>query len=561
MREFGNFGPLVGAIDEGTSNVKFLIFAANTSEVLTYHQLPLKRFSPQQGWVEQDALEILSAVLECIEVTIDNLKKLDINPADVVGIGVTNQRETTIIWNSTTGEPLYSAIVWLDVRTCKTVDDLLQTKGAHSIYAVTQTSGLPLSTYFSSVKLRWLLQNVTQIKEAVAKGSCMAGTVDSWLIWNLTGGCRGGVHITDVTNASRTQLMSLTSLQWDKGLLKFFDIPLEILPKIKSSSEIYGYISTGSLLGTPIAGCLGDQQAALLGQNCLKFGQVKCTYGTGCFLLYNTGESIVHSQNGLLTTVAYKLGPEAPAVYALEGSVAVAGDTLQWLQNSMELLSDVSDTENLAFQVTDYEDGSVSLVPAFNGLYSPHWRKDARGVICGISSTTRSEHIVRAALEGVCQQTRAIANSMAQDCAPIEKLLADGGMSQNSALMQMQADTLGIPVIRPLMMESTALGAAIVAGRALRVWPQNTPSSPSDTFLPAISNEERDVRYKRWEEALNRSMGWTNHDVTGDKKNQDEIDPTTALPPGLFFLGTALLIILADKLKIVPCICICIVKL
>ncbi|XP_047527742.1 glycerol kinase-like [Vanessa atalanta] len=552
MREFGKFGPLIGAIDEGTSNVKFLVFAANTSEVLTYHQVSLKRFSPQEGWVEQDALEILSAVLECIEVTIDNLRKLDINPEDVVGIGITNQRETTIVWNSTTGEPLYSAIVWLDVRTSKIVDDLIKTKGAQCTNAVTQTSGLPLSTYFSSVKLKWLLENVTAIKQAVIEGECMAGTVDSWLIWNLTGGSRGGVHATDVTNASRTQLMSLKSLKWDKGLLRFFDIPIEILPKIKSSAEIYGYISTGALLGTPIAGCLGDQQAALVGQNCMNFGQVKCTYGTGCFLLYNTGESIVHSQNGLLTTVAYKLGPNEPPIYALEGSVAIAGDTLQWLQDSLGILNDVSDTEYHASQVTDDEEGSICFVPAFNGLYSPHWRKDARGVMCGISSKTRRPHVVRAALEAVCQQVRAVGDAMAVDCAPLRRLLADGGMAQNATLMQMQADTLGVAVIRPLMMESTALGAAIVAGRALRVWPASTPSPPADTFLPSISNEEREIRRVRWESALERCLGWATEDDETTQLKSDEIDyTTTVLPSGLFFLGTALLVILADKMKII----------
>nr|XP_026495083.1 glycerol kinase-like [Vanessa tameamea] len=552
MREFGKFGPLIGAIDEGTSNVKFLVFAANTSEVLTYHQVSLKRFSPQEGWVEQDALEILSAVLECIEVTIDNLRKLDINPEDVVGIGITNQRETTIVWNSTTGEPLYSAIVWLDVRTSKIVDDLIKSKGAQCTNAVTQTSGLPLSTYFSSVKLKWLLENVTAIKQAVIEGECMAGTVDSWLIWNLTGGSRGGVHATDVTNASRTQLMSLKSLQWDKGLLRFFDVPIEILPKIKSSAEIYGYISTGALLGTPIAGCLGDQQAALVGQNCMNFGQVKCTYGTGCFLLYNTGESIVHSQNGLLTTVAYKLGPNEPPIYALEGSVAIAGDTLQWLQDSLGILNDVSDTEYHAAQVTDDEEGSICFIPAFNGLYSPHWRKDARGVMCGISSKTRRPHVVRAALEAVCQQVRAVGGAMAVDCAPLRRLLADGGMAQNATLMQMQADTLGVAVIRPLMMESTALGAAIVAGRALRVWPASTPSPPADTFLPSITNEEREIRRVRWESALERCLGWATEDDETTQLKSDEVDyTTTVLPSGLFFLGTALLVILADKMKII----------
>ncbi|XP_063378111.1 glycerol kinase 3-like [Cydia fagiglandana] len=552
MRTYGKFGPLIGAIDEGTSNVKFLVFAANTSEVLTYHQTSLKRFSPQEGWVEQDALEILNAVVECIEVTADNLRKLDINPEDIVGIGITNQRETTIVWNSATGQPLYSAIVWLDVRTSKIVDDLLKNKGAQAINAVSQTSGLPLSTYFSSVKLKWLLQNVTTIKDAVAAGECMAGTVDSWLIWNLTGGTRGGIHATDVTNASRTQLMSLRSLQWDKGLLRFFDIPKQILPKIKSSAEIYGYISMGSLLGVPIAGCLGDQQAALVGQGCMRFGQVKCTFGTGCFLLYNTGDSIVHSQNGLLSTVAYKLGPDAPPVYALEGSVAIAGDTLQWLQHGLGILEDVADSERQAAEVSDSDEGSCCFVPAFNGIYSPHWRKDARGIMCGLSNFTRRSHVVRAALEAVCQQTRAVAGAVAADCAPLRRLLADGGMSQNALLMQMLADTLGIPVVRPLMMESTALGAAVAAGRALRVWPTATPAPPADTFLPAISPEDREIRRVRWETALERCMGWVKEESEEStfKPVSEEIDRTTAvLPPGLFFLGTALLVVIADKLK------------
>ncbi|XP_013181987.1 PREDICTED: glycerol kinase-like [Papilio xuthus] len=552
MREFGKFGPLIGTVDEGTSNVKFLVFAANTSEVLTYHQVTLKRFSPQEGWIEQDALEILNAVLECIEVTIDNLKKLDIDPEDVVGVGITNQRETTIVWNSVTGEPLYSAIVWSDVRTAKIVDDLIKTKGAQSVNAVAQTSGLPLSTYFSSVKLKWLLQNVSVVQKAVADGECMAGTVDSWLIWNLTGGSNGGVHATDVTNASRTQLMSLRSLQWDKRLLRFFDIPVQLLPKIKSSSEIYGYISTGPLLGTPIAGCLGDQQAALIGQNCMRFGQAKCTFGTGCFLLYNTGESIVHSQNGLLTTVAYQLGPDAPPIYALEGSVAVAGDMLQWLKNGLEIINDLSDSETQASEVSDDEESPICFVPAFNGLYSPHWKKDARGIICGLSTSTRGAHVSRAALEAVCQQARAVCAALAADGAPLRRLLADGGAANNSRLMQMQADVTGIPVIRPLMTESTALGAAVAAGRALSVWPAVTPRPPADTFMPAISAEEREIRRVRWESALSRCMDWSGEDANRNKVETDEVDHTTAvLPSGLFFLGTALLVVIADKLKVI----------
>ncbi|GBP30441.1 Glycerol kinase 3 [Eumeta japonica] len=542
MREYGRFGPLVGAIDEGTTNARFLVFAASTSEVLTYHQVPIKRFSPQEGWVEQDALELYKSILECIEVTIDNLRKLDINPGDIVSIGITNQRETIIVWNSLTGQPLYSAIVWLDTRTSKVVDELIKKYGVPWANSVEQVSGLPLSTYFSSVKLKWLLQNVPAVKDAVVAGECLAGTVDSWLIWNLTGGCHGGAHVTDVTNASRTQLMSLQSLQWDNRLLKYFDIPIQILPKIKSSSEIYGYIATGSLTGVPIAGCLGDQQAALLGQNCLRFGQGKCTYGTGCFLLFNTGDSIVHSKNGLLTTVAFKLGPEVPPVYALEGSIATAGDALQWLRDGLEIIDDIKDTE-LILPDGD-NDGDICFVPAFTGLYSPQWQKDARG------KATKREHFVRAALESICQHVRATVDALAVDCIPLKQLLVDGGIAQNSTLMQMQADLIGIPVIRPLMTESTALGAAMAAGRALGVWPPATPAPPADVFLPSLMDDEREIRCKQWEKALDRCMGWSSDTDERVHHKTEQKNPTAAaLPPGLFFLGTALLVILADKLK------------
>ncbi|XP_048479440.1 glycerol kinase [Plutella xylostella] len=549
MRQFGKFGPLVGAVDAGTCNVKFMVFAANTSEVLTYHQVTIKRFSPQEGWVEQDALELYNAVFECIEVTADNLQKLDINPADVVGIGVANQRETTIVWNSNTGQPLYSAIAWLDVRTSKIVDDLIKVKGVQSANAVSQISGLPLSTYFSSVKLKWLLQNVPAVKEALAAGQCLAGTVDSWLIWNLTGGPHGGIHVTDVTNASRTQLMSLKNLQWDKNLLRFFEIPPQILPKIKSSAEIYGYVSSGSLCGIPIAGCLGDQQAALVGQNCMRFGQAKCTFGTGCFLLYNTGDSIVHSRHGLLTTVAYQLGADVPPVYALEGAVAIAGDTLEWLRDGLEILGEVKDSAELAASVEDED--NLYFVPAFNGLYTPYWKRDARGIMCGLTPSSSRAHLVRGALEAVSQQVAAAAAALAGDGAPLARLLADGGMAQNGTMMQMAADVLGVPVIRPLMTESTALGAAAAAGRALRVWPAFCAPPPADTFLPAIGDEEREMRRARWEQALQRCMSWTEQDEKATKElDGDEPDRTTAvLPPGLFFLGTALLVIIADKLK------------
>ncbi|XP_017875009.1 glycerol kinase-like isoform X2 [Ceratina calcarata] len=504
------YGPLIGAIDEGTNNARFLVFAADTAEVLTYHQVSISQSCPKEGWVEQDPLEILKAVRECLHQTVFNLRQLTIDPSDIVAVGITNQRETTVVWDSITGEPLYNAIGWMDMRTTATVDEILKKIRNKNKDYLKPLCGLPISPYFSALKLKWLLENVPRVREALDKKRCMFGTIDSWLIWNLTGGTNFGVHATDVTNASRTMLMNIATLKWDPTLLSFFNIPPEILPEIRSSSEIYGYIQDEVLSGVPISGCLGDQQSALIGQMCLQRGQAKNSYGTGCFLLYNTGTAIVDSSHGLLTTVAYQLGPEAPPIYALEGSVAIAGAVIQWLKDKLGLLSDIKESESLVEQIPN--DNRVTFVPAFAGLYAPYWRKDAKSVICGITEDTNSTHIIKAALQAVCFQTRDILEAMKADTGlTLSKLLVDGTMTNNNLLMQMQADICGIPVVRPLMCETTALGVAIAAGTAdgIRKWDVKVEVAvPNDTFLPSISEDERDILYSQWKMAVNRSLGW-----------------------------------------------------
>ncbi|XP_069677093.1 glycerol kinase 3-like isoform X3 [Periplaneta americana] len=544
------FGPLVGSIDEGTSSARFLVFAAETSELLTYHQIEIPQMCPREGWVEQDPRQILKAVKDCMETTVDNLHKLDIDPMDIVAIGITNQRETVVVWDRFTGEPLYNAIVWLDVRTTTTVDEVLANVRDRNQDCLKSLCGLPVSTYFSAVKVRWLMDNVAEVKLAMEQKRCYFGTMDTWLLWNLTGGSDGGLYITDVTNASRTMLMNIKTLAWDATLCKFFGIPMDLLPEIRSSSEIYGYLTDGSLQGVPISGCLGDQQSALVGQMCLRQGQAKNTYGTGCFLLYNTGISVVHSNHGLLTTVAYKLGKSANAVYALEGSVAICGAAMKWLRDNLQILSDVSESDKIA--QSDRDRSEVYFVPAFSGLYAPFWRKDARSVICGITEDTTNVAIVRAALEAVCFQTRDILDAMNQDCGiPLTKLLVDGGMTSNNYVMQLQADLCGIPVVRPLMTETTALGAAMAAGSAegIGVWDlENLQAVGSDIFRPSISEDERDMKYSRWKMAIERSLGWVTFENNADMDEEDKQKLVLAsMPAGLFLISTVALLLVAAR--------------
>ncbi|KAF3423791.1 hypothetical protein E2986_07884 [Frieseomelitta varia] len=490
-------GPFIGAIDEGTSSARFLVFDVLRRKVIVSHQIEIKQKYPQEGWVEQDPKEILQAVIECIKKTIEKLKDIGMSASDIKAIGITNQRETTLMWDKNTGEPLHNAIgkiykvhIWLDMRTTTTLEDILDSvpnKTRNKNY-LKPLCGLPMSPYFSALKIRWLIDNIPRVKHA-----------------NLT---KGQLHVTDVSNASRTMLMNIESLKWDPLLCRFFGIPQHILPEIRSSAEVYGTISNPEVLaGVLIAGCVGDQQGALLGQLCLKPGQAKATYGTGCFLLYNTGSVKVDSTQGLITTIAYKIGKE-PAIYALEGSVAVAGAALSWLRDNIQLFNNIAQSQDMAERVR--HSGDVYFVPAFSGLYAPYWQQDARGVICGITEDTQQYHIVRAALEAVCFQTRDILEAMVKDSGTkLTTLQVDGGMTVNNLLMQLQADITGISVVRPNMVETTALGAAILAGIGASIIDiSDVDASQVTKFSPEIGEDERDLRYSKWKMAVERSMKW-----------------------------------------------------
>jgi len=497
----------VGAIDQGTSSSRFLLFSSETEEVIASHQVETTSHYPHEGWCQQDPKEILSTVLLCIEET---LKKCSVDIKQIKSIGITNQRESTIVWDKTTGNHIYPAIIWLDGRTGETVEKLIAKTPSKSKEEFQHLCGLPISTYFSAVKLRWILDNCVEAEKALQEDRLCFGTVDTWLLWNLTGGVDGGIYATDVTNASRTMLMNLSTLQWDDQMCKFFDVPKSMLPEIRSSSEIYGKMTTGSLTGIPISGILGDQQAALVGQKCFKEGQAKNTYGTGNFLLYNTGEKPVFSKHGLLTTVGYQFGKDQAATYALEGSIAITGAAVKWLRDNLGLIKSAAETEELAASVSD--NGDVYFVPAFSGLFAPYWQTDARGVIIGLTQYTTKAHIVRATLEAVCFQTREILESMDLDSGiPLNELLVDGGMTINEFLMQLQSNILGINVVRAKMAETTALGAAIAAGRASGVdcWKIKEISSiGKDVFSPKNTDQERDALFVKWKEAIKRSLGW-----------------------------------------------------
>lgn len=502
---------LVGAVDQGTSSSRFLIFDSKSAKVVASHQLEIKQLFPNAGWVEEDPKEILSTVKQCIEKAVGKLSSLKLNAADIKAIGITNQRETTVAWDKETGEPLSNAIVWMDVRTAGICDALISGPANGDKDFLREKCGLPLSTYFSALKMRWLIDNVDAVKTAIAKGRCLFGTVDTWVVWNLTGGTNGGRHLTDVTNASRTMLMDLKTLQWDTELCQFFDIQKEVLPEICSSSEVYGQVKDGALKGIPISGILGDQQAALVGQCCFEKGQAKNTYGTGCFLLTNTGTEPVISKHGLLTTLGYKLGKNAPTYYALEGSVAIAGAAVRWLRDNLGIIKNSADVESLAASVADTK--GCYFVPAFTGLFCPYWRSDARGIICGLTQLTTKAHISRACLEAVCFQTAELLEAFQLDSGfEVTKLLVDGGMTTNKLLMQIQADLTGIPVVVPSMCQTTALGAAMAAGAAegIAVWDLDSVASTisTDTYRPSMSQTVQISKFKWWKSAVQRTLDW-----------------------------------------------------
>lgn len=503
-----DYGPLVASIDEGTTSTRFMVFSSKTEQIVASYQLRIHKEYPNPGWVEQDPTKIIQAVISTVEETIKILQTKNINPADIVTVGITNQRETTLVWDKITGQPLSKAIVWMDNRTVETIERLLNTKPDKCKDQLREKCGLPISPFFSALKYRWLIDNLPEVKKAIQEKRCLFGTIDSWLIWNFTGGVNGGIHVTDVTNASRTMLMNISTLEWDDDLLKFFDIDKETLPRICSSSEIYGYFKCTALKNTPISGCLGDQHAALIGQLCLDEGQAKCTYGTGCFLLHNTGPKKIYSQNGLLTTVAYKFGSN-PASYALEGSIAVAGATFSWLRDRLNIFDNIKEVEKLAEEVSSTND--VYFVPAFQGLYAPYWDPNARGLICGLTMDTDRRHILRAALEAVCYQTKALMEAMSKDTkTDFKELKVDGGMVDNRLLIKLLADICNVKVVKQTMQESTAFGAAVAAGLAegINIWTVSDIKIDCENFTPRMPESERNTKYSKWKKAVERSFGW-----------------------------------------------------
>lgn len=492
----------VGALDQGTTSTRFILFD-HAANICALAQREHHQIYPAPGYVEHDASAIWKNSRAVIAST---LRKAKAKPHDLAAIGITNQRETTLLWDRKSGLPLHNALVWQDTRTAQRVAELTREGGQDRIRDQT---GLPLATYFSALKLAWLLDHLPGARAKAERSEVLFGTIDSWLAWNLSGGIKGGVHITDVTNASRTQLMNLHTLEWDEDLLRLFHIPHACLPRICSSSEIYAH-AVAPLKGVPIAGILGDQQAALFGQACLAPGEVKNTYGTGCFLLMNTGEQPCPSRHGLLTTLAYKLG-SAPAIYALEGSVAIAGALVQWLRDNLTLITSSPAIEHLAASVPD--NGDVYIVPAFSGLYAPHWQESARGTICGLTRFAHAGHIARASLEATAFQSCDVIAAMEKDSnIVLNSLKVDGGMVANALLMQFQADLLNVPVTRPKIIETTALGAAYAAGLAVGFWRSTEEVKANwlvdQVFTPSMKAVQRAHLQARWQKALTRAFDW-----------------------------------------------------
>jgi len=490
----------VGALDQGTTSTRFILFNKAGQNVAS-HQLEHQQIFPQAGWVEHNALEIWQRTQEVIAGA---LGKADATASDLAAVGITNQRETTLVWDKHTGRPYYNALVWQDTRTDKIVAHMSADGGVDRFK---QKTGLPISTYFSATKLVWLLENVEGLRAAAENGDALFGTMDTWCAWNLSG---GRIHATDVTNASRTLLMNLHTLDWDDELLAAFGIPRAMLPEIKpSSSTEYGTVNIGGR-DVPLTGILGDQQAALFGQTCYRPGEAKNTYGTGCFMLLNTGEQAVFSTHGLLTTMGYQIGDAKP-VYALEGSIAVTGSLIQWLRDNLGIIEQSSDVETLAQAVPD--NGGVYFVPAFSGLFAPYWRQDARGAIVGMTRFVNKHHIARAALEATAFQTREVMDAMVADSGvPLMALKVDGGMTHNQLLMQFQADILDVMVVRPAVAETTALGAAYAAGLAVGFWGTLDELRANwhiaQAWQPKMSESERNRLYSTWKKAVTRTFDW-----------------------------------------------------
>ncbi|GAA4698439.1 glycerol kinase [Promicromonospora umidemergens] len=497
------------AIDQGTTSSRAIIFD-HAGTVVSSGQIEHDQIFPKAGWVEHKPDQIWDNTRQVVGLA---LTRANINHSDLAAVGITNQRETTVVWDKTTGKPVYNAIVWQDTRTQAIVEELGGSEGPDKYKAIV---GLPLATYFSGPKVKWILDNVEGAREAAERGDLLFGNTDAWLLWNMTGGVDGGVHVTDVTNASRTMLMDLDTLSWREDIAADMGIPLSMLPEIRSSSEVYGKgRPRGMVPGVPIAGILGDQQAATFGQACFEVGTAKNTYGTGNFMLLNTGTEKVPSENGLLTTVCYKIGDAAP-IYALEGSIAVTGSLVQWLRDNLGLFHDAPDVEWLARKVED--NGGAYFVPAFSGLFAPYWRPDARGALVGLTRYVNRNHIARAALEATAYQTREVMDAMRADSGvELTELKVDGGMIANELLMQFQADQLGVPVVRPVVAETTALGAAYAAGIAVGFWKGESDVTANwaedRRWEPAMEQDERERLYRSWKKAVTKTFDWVDADI------------------------------------------------
>ncbi|WP_280353182.1 glycerol kinase GlpK [Nocardia otitidiscaviarum] len=495
----------VAAIDQGTTSTRAMIFD-HAGTVIAVDQREHSQIFPRAGWVEHDPAEVWENTRA---VVAGALAKGDLTAADIAAVGITNQRETTVVWDRATGEPVYNAIVWQDTRTDRIAEELGQLGGGQERYR--EKTGLPLATYFSGPKIKWILDNVEGARERAEAGELAFGNMDTWILWNMTGGTDGGVHATDPTNASRTLLMDLETLQWDSEIAAEMGVPLSLLPEIRSSSEVYGTVrARGALAGVPIAGILGDQQAATFGQACLTPGEAKNTYGTGNFVLLNTGNDKVLSNNGLLTTVCYQLGDAKP-VYALEGAIAVTGSLVQWLRDNLGMIGSAAEIEEHARTVED--NGGAYFVPAFSGLFAPYWRSDARGAIVGLTRFVSKGHLARAVLEATAFQTREVIDAMNADSGvALTSLKVDGGMVVNELLMQFQADILGVEVIRPVVAETTALGAAYAAGLAVGFWESEdairTNWAEDKRWQPALDEPRREAEYRNWKKAVTKTFDW-----------------------------------------------------
>jgi glycerol kinase len=488
------------AVDQGTTSTRFMVFD-HSGQVVSVDQKEHEQIYPKPGWVEHDANEIWQRTQEVVGAGLDKVKA-----SDIAGVGVTNQRETTVVWDRSTGEPVYNAIVWQDTRTDQICNELSADGGQDRFRPKT---GLPIATYFSGPKIKWILENIDGVREKAESGDVIFGNIDTWVIWQLTGGADGGVHVTDVSNASRTMMMDLKTLDWDEEILGILGVPKAMLPEIKASSEVYGE-AKGKLSGVPVAGDLGDQQAALFGQTCFSVGEAKNTYGTGNFLLLNTGNEIVPSKSGLITGLGYKIGDQQ-AVYMLEGSIAITGALVQWLRDNIGLISSAPEVEDLAKTVDD--NGGVYFVPAFSGLFAPYWRNEARGVIAGLTRYVNKGHIARAALEATAWQTKEVVDAMNVDSGvELTSLKVDGGMVYNDLLMQFQADVLDVPVIRPTVAETTSLGAAYAAGLATDFWSEvedlRANWGKDKEWTPQMDPQERDKEYGFWKKAVTRTFDW-----------------------------------------------------